>query len=497
MDFLDPSKKRTNQIKLTLRYLIMTTIVAIGTVILVYEAYGFGYDRQTGQVIQNGLVFVDSSPVSAEIYLNGNRHDSNTDARLVLPSAQYTFELKRQGYYNWQRTFYLEAGSLERLVYPLMIPTSLSPKIFDTLVEAPAFSTQSPDRRWLLQQMPATNNLSIAFNEYDTTVKPAPQKQVLSLPPNIIKATGGNLKELEWSSDNRHFLVEYQTPELKEFIVVDREDPARSFNVNNVFGINPQTVAMRDKKFDQLYLLLPESSAVVSANVTNRTVGQPIISNVLYFKPYGNDTLTYITNNPTSPDIARAAIWNDGQTYALNDVPKGEVYFADSARFDGEWYFVAGSNKMPKVPVHKNPIDNLKNSQQRLKPFVELNLADTKVVSFSANARFIGAQSGQNFAVYDFESKDNFNYSVDVPLSGSLRWMDGHRWIGNSGSKVFMMDFDGINRQSLVATNLPTGGYFDRDYRQMYISGVTEGQQSLSWQRVAIYSEADMPDNLK
>jgi flagellar basal body-associated protein FliL len=85
MDYLDPLKKRRKKTKLMIMYVLIGIIaIAIATVVFVYLINGYSIDRQTGEVIQNGLVYLDSKPESAEVYLNGQKQRGRTDARLVL-----------------------------------------------------------------------------------------------------------------------------------------------------------------------------------------------------------------------------------------------------------------------------------------------------------------------------------------------------------------------------------------------------------------------------
>ncbi len=499
MDFLDPKKKRAHRIRLMIGYVLMAIVIGIGTVILVYEAYGFGYNRETGQVVQNGLVFIDSSPVQSEIYINGQKHESSTDARLVLPSNQYKFELKRSGYHDWQRSLYLEAGSLERLVYPILIPTSFSPKSVAGVALADALYSQSPDRRWLVIQAPASQPLSLGFELYDTSVKPSPQNSSLQLPASIIKADGGKLAEVEWSSDNKHLLLKYSSTAGDEFIILDREEPARSVNLNNLFSAKPTSVALKDKKTDQLYIYNQAGGGLSVANVAQRAVSQPFLQKVLAFKPYGNDIVSYIAEGAPEAGTVKAMVWEKGQNYSFQTLLAGEAYIIDQARFDGHWYYVFGSNKQDRVAVYKDPVDAIKHQSKKIaNPMLSLNIANAQSASFSSNARFISVQSGQNFAVQDLDLNETFKYKVDSPIAGKMRWMDGHRLIGISAGKVTMMDFDGINRHLLVNSNLSAGAFFDRDYKQMYVSTADGTAPSATiLQRIALYSESDMPANLR
>src|SRR3990167_1733050 len=105
MDFLDSRKRRSHKIRLIIGYVLMSIAIGLGTVILVYDTYGYGINTKTGDIVQNGLLFVDSKPGGADIYLNGRSQNSTTAARLILPAANYTLQIKKSGYRDWQRTF--------------------------------------------------------------------------------------------------------------------------------------------------------------------------------------------------------------------------------------------------------------------------------------------------------------------------------------------------------------------------------------------------------
>jgi hypothetical protein len=61
MDYLDPSKERAQTIRLIIGYILIGVAILIATLILLYQAYGFGINKE-GQVIQSGLVFMSSQP---------------------------------------------------------------------------------------------------------------------------------------------------------------------------------------------------------------------------------------------------------------------------------------------------------------------------------------------------------------------------------------------------------------------------------------------------
>src|SRR3989344_6640991 len=97
MDLLDPNKKRAHTIRLFVGYFLVGTAIALASLILLFQSFGYDVDRKTGKVIQNGLIFISSHPEASDVYLNGDLKD-RTDVRLAVPAGQYSVELKRSGY---------------------------------------------------------------------------------------------------------------------------------------------------------------------------------------------------------------------------------------------------------------------------------------------------------------------------------------------------------------------------------------------------------------
>src|ERR1700733_10788849 len=129
MDFLDPRKSRESRIRLIVGYILIAIAILLGTIVLLFLAYGYGIDR--GKIIQNGLVFVSSHPGGANISLksmpNGTVEPNGiTDSRLTLPAGSYTMQLQRSGYRTWERVISVVGDNVERFDYPFLFPTTLT-----------------------------------------------------------------------------------------------------------------------------------------------------------------------------------------------------------------------------------------------------------------------------------------------------------------------------------------------------------------------------------
>jgi len=496
MDFLDPRKRRSHKIRLFIGYFLVSIAIGLATIILVYGAYGYGIDTKTGEIVQNGLLFLDSKPGGAEIYLNGTDQKSTTSARLILQAGNYTMTLKKSGYRDWQRTFSLDEHSVARYVYPLLFPTTpLEAKLKD-YTSAPALVTETPDQHWLLVQDPDSSDGTITFHEYDTSnlTRAVTTPVNLTLPTSVLSDSGASsqLSVVEWSTDNNHVLLKHTLAGGDEYIVFNRDKPADSFNVNKMFSVSPSQVALRNKKIDQLYIYSQSAGTVQLGDTGKGTLADPLLSQVLAFKPYGTDLMTYVTDKNAADGMVQARIWNNGQTYPLYTFKAGTQYLIDAAQYSGHWYYVAGSNAEQRVNVYEDPLNSLKNpSVAKAVPLLALNELGATKLGFSTNARFIEVESGQNFAVYDAETQSNYNYSLQAPLAAPMSWMDGHRLIGESAGQVFVMDYDATNQQSLVGTIEPSGGLFSHDYNHLLTFDQKDGATELM--NVDMRAGTDLP----
>lgn len=466
MDFLDPKKQRKNRMVLMIGYGLMAIIVATGTYLLVQAVNGYGFDRKTGLVIQNGLLFVNSHPEPAQIVLNGE-DKGTTDGRFVLREGHYTVELKRDGYRTWKRDFDLDGKSVERLVYPFMFPEKMVSRDAQLYSTAPTMISQSPDRHWILMHH-HQNMMSLDITDANAKDNPT---QTVTLPDGIFSSLDGTqaLAAVEWSTDNRHILLRHTYGESLEYILFDREDPGASQNLTTALGVAYPNLTLRDKKYDQYYSLAADGT--LSAVSLKTKTANVVLTGVINFMPYQADTIVYATATGAPDGKVLARIQRGNSVYTLRELPKSDVYMLDMAEFSGHDYVVAGASADSRAYVYMDPIDVLKGSKpDTLSAQAWLKVpSGAAAVSFSGNARFIALQGGSSYAVYDIENNRQFRYdSGHMPDVGAKGvWMDGHRIAVASGGKLFIFDFDGTNTQELVNMIPGTRVYFDRDYTAM------------------------------
>ncbi len=416
------------------------------------------------------MVFIDSAPNNAQIKLNDVVQRNRTNSRLALPEGHYNLNLQKNGYREWNRGFEMKGGYVEHFTYPLLIPNTLNTVRLQTLSALPTTGLQSPDRRWALLSTPTLGQ----FIQYDlnSLKDKKPVTETVTFPAALFNAAAGahHIELVEWSTDNKNVLVRHSFTGGYEFLVLNRDEPSKSVNINRQLKQNPVSVVLRDKKADQLYLSQSDG-ALQTASLKDNTT-KPYLTGVLSFKSHGSDVMLYAQSTPNEPTKNRIFLKDGSKTYTIRDIPVAANIPLEIARFDGKWYVVVGSDAEQKTYVYQNPQDYInKNQDRRPTPVAVLkSTGPIREVKFSQNTRFIMANNEQHFAVYDAETDRNYVYDLEEPFDQSVKpkWMDGHRMIVSTGSQSMIFDYDGVNIQKLSIAEKTLPVFFNRDYTFIY-----------------------------
>jgi hypothetical protein len=471
MDFLDPVKHRAHNRRLLVGYVLIGIAILLAVTVLLYLTRGFTLKQ--GKIVQNGLVFVSSNPGGANIYLNDKLKDK-TATRMTLEAGNYTLKLARDGYHDWQRAMTVAGGDVLHIDYPFLVPNSLVTSKVSDYKTAPGLSLQSPDRRWLVIQKPGE---LANFDMYDLKdpKKIAANETHFSLPENLLSAATGaqSLKLTEWSNDNVHVVVQHIYGDNKnEYILIDRKEPAKSVNLTKELKLAPtMRLALQNKKFDRYFVYNTADKSLNTETIKEPTL-KPMLQDVLAYKSYGDDTVLYATNKDAGKGRANINIYQDGKSHVVRGVVSSPKYLLELSRYSGDWYAVIGSAAEGHVYIYEDPADVRDGASSPIPiPANILKITGATRVSFSASSQFIAAENGRNFAVYDIENDRSYAYSIDDKLDKPqtyATWMDDSRLQLISGGKIVIFDYDGANRQQLVAELAGYKPYFDSSYRYLY-----------------------------
>ncbi len=470
MEFLSPEEKRQKTIKIFLGYCLGLLVILGGTIVISFILQGFDiFSRQT--VVKNGLLFIDSKPVSSQIFLNGDS-SKRTDARFVLPEGNYNLSLSQDGYREWQKRVQVFGGRVVYHVYPRLYPNDIKTSDIASFSKLPFFYTQSPDRRWILIATEDKPSQILVYNTSAIDDKP----QIIELPVGIwseSEATTTKLETIEWSTDNKNVLVQKVVGANRgDYLIINREKPTESINLTKTINLNAvSTVKLRDKKPNKFYILDNSSKILRTATLEKGIEPTVIADGVVDYKPYKDNVVFYATTIGVPDNQLAVRLIRDNTTHLFEPIIKSDTVLLDLAQFDNDWYYVAGSGSQNFTAVYINPLNTAvkPNDNGIYKPQLRLLLDNPKSVSFSDNARFIGLQSKDKFDVYDGELKQVYRYDSPVELpAGGAKWMDGHRWHTVSGGREQVFEYDGLNKQSLVAAIDDTQVFYDKDYVVVY-----------------------------
>ncbi|HWT56196.1 MAG TPA: hypothetical protein VN031_04200 [Candidatus Microsaccharimonas sp.] len=478
MDFLDPKKRRRRDILNIIGYGLIAIALLFAVRILFYQASGYGLDKQ-GKVVQSGLVFAATNPSPAEIRVNGVLNKAQTNTRLSLVSGSYDISYSRQGYTSWHNRFNLNGGDIVRLDYATLFPAKLATTVTKKYDSAVGLTTQSPDRRWLLVQVPGSED---TFDLYDLK-NPKLVPTQLTVPGGLITVGTSDSWALdEWSNDNVHVLLSHVHDGQTEFVLVDRTDATKSVNLNNLMGVSPTKVSLVDKKYDRYYVYDAAAQTLKTARLDTPTP-QDYLANVLQYQSYGSDVMLYASSKTTTSGKVGIVLLMNGKSYFLREVSGNTSYLLNLTQYSGDWYVALGAQSENKVYIYKNPASQLSSTLGLLVPVSVLKTTAPNRLSFSDNARFIMDENGSQFSVYDAEVGKAYHYDTKRVLDSPqpyASWMDGSRLAYTSGGKVVVFDFDGMNLQTLAANDAAHAAFFAPNYKYMYTTVSSTTGQTLS-----------------
>ncbi len=487
MDFLDPLIRRKRRRKLIISYILLAITLSLGTLVLVLAVNGYWINPRTGDIVQNGLIFVQTKPSGADIAINGTAHHDATPSRLVLPGGDYNLRLTRSGYQPWQRSFALKEQTVLRLDYAILIPSKLSPKTIVSYSSLPQLATASPDHHHLLVSTGLDSKGRLPFADFDTN-HPGTAAKNLSVPGAIFtkSATGKNqLTVIEWSNDNRHLLLRHSLDSGFEFVMLDRSQPAESINLNKKLGLNPSSVSLRDRNANQLYVFTSAKGQLQQASLSPTTVAKPFLSGINNYATSGSDTVFY--SLPRSESVA-ISIWQNNRNYRLATLDSQTKPLLAAASFQGHAYFVVGVSDSQWLSLYKDPLSILsKPTPPKVDAHVTLKLPAVASLSFSPTSRFFKAEDGQKLVSYDLQTDLSYHFSRQTSGSLPLGWTDNYHLTGTDNGRAALADYDGANFYHLNATAGGQGLWLANDLKGYWAFGTLSKKNStpLQYYRLA------------
>ena len=83
--------------------------------ILLSYSLGYKIDYRPFRIYKTGILYINSRPQGASIFVNGKKHDSPTPAQIEeLKPGTYNVEVRRDGYYPWEQELMVRPNMVTR-----------------------------------------------------------------------------------------------------------------------------------------------------------------------------------------------------------------------------------------------------------------------------------------------------------------------------------------------------------------------------------------------
>jgi len=429
-------------------YGLFAVALSMATLLFVYIANGYYIDSSTGQVIQNGLVYVDSKPVSAEVWIDGEKQNVQTDSRHVIPSGPHTISLRADGYRDWSRSFDLKGSSLLQLTYARLIPDQITVTSGASLRADPYSVLQSIDRRWMIASH-ETNPLVLSLLDTADPSQTTSEDLIIDEDVLLKPSDDAQIELLEWDGSHRYILARYTAQDSVEYLLLDRAADEQTLNLT---ALGEQyDFYMQDRDIDTYFAYDRDEQTVHRASQTNVSA-TPLLSGVIDFVAFEDNWIVYVVESDTA-GMVEARFMNGDDDILLKELAAADSYHLQLAKLDSSPIIALASSDDDRVSVYRDPQAQLRDMPELdiPAPATVFRLQDVQDVRISSDSSLVMAYSGADVVSYEFETETPYRFTVDAAFDDGqeLQWIDGQHVVYVSNNMYHSLDFDGSNSYQL------------------------------------------------
>lgn len=473
------SSKRKQLLRRVAVYSLMTVAVVGLVTLLVFATLGYRFNQDDG-LVQTGLVQFGSQPSGAQVTIDDMGFGSRTPSKTTLDTGSHTITMQRDGYHTWQKTVDVMGGAVLWLNYARLIPTDLQKT---NVVDFSGLSgtAVSPDAKWMLAIEDATNPTLRLIDLTKDSISPT----TLTLPANLYTAPAeGQSQQFEltnWDASSRFVTVKHTYGDRHEWLVVDTRDIGSSQNITQLLGVDASKLVFSNNSSSALYAQI--GSVVRRIDRGSATLSRPLVENVADFSLYSDDVVIFtrtIDDKTGKRNVGYYRLSED-KTYSVGAYAdqNGVMPRMAIGQYFGDTYMAV---------AHDNTVDiftvDLSEPHQR-KLLNEMDIpGGAQYLSTVIAGRFIIAQAGATYVVYDLELKKTTTTQLhgegEVPRE--LRWLDGHMLWSDRGGNLRLYEFDGTNQHEIMKVASGFNVTLSSDGRYLY--GITKSGDMFHLTRV-------------
>ena len=445
------SQKR-EPLRRTFVYTFMTVTVIAVVAVMFLLVQGYTFDQTEGRLEQGGLLQFASVPTGATVTLDGRELGSKTNTKATVLSGNHDARFQLEKYRTWSKDIYIRPGQVGWVNYARLVPVDLQVQTVHTFSDAVDMVTAPRREFMLLQERWDLPN----FQLIDIRSSDKARLTALRLPQTMYtqpsKKQNSQFVIDGWSENGKAILLKHIVDEVTEWIVLDRDNPQNSININKVFSMTPDKVVFAGES-DRL-LFVQTNGVVRRVNLGDNKISREVASNVETFQSV-DDSMIVFTTPPndagtrfvgySSVDFSRqqnirAYLHSDEQVMAAMSSYFNKRYLAI---IHGDWLIVdTGSFPTPSSSAQLDRLVWRKIS------------AGAQRLTMSENGRFAVIEYQDKFAVYDIElnkyDETKWAYESKAKEPSPLRWLDDYIVWSDNGGWLRIYDFDGDNQQNIM-----------------------------------------------
>ncbi len=435
-------QRRMQNVRLIITEAVMTVVVVIMVIVLTFVAMGYKFD-QDGELSQNGLVQISTTPSGATVVLDGETLFARTDTSRSLSAGSHTIELSRTGYDSWQKTINILSGWLYKLDYPRLFKQERESSEVKRFEKGLEFLSMSPDRSSILyadENSLTWHWLKVRNNDVsDTDISVA---EVFGFEADATELPGV-IKEIRWNDDGDRVLVDWANGEVHDYIMVNLNRPENSLNLTTAFGMDFSKVMPASSSAERLMVL--ENGNLRTISTGNKEMSQILLSNVADFANYESEVL-FVTL-PNGDGVSTIGYYVDGNKtpITLQTVAGSGVDLAISKYLDARYLIMAIG---PEVTIYMaNDLRaDVSMEDLELVKRVESSVAPDKIETHN-RGRLVMISNDKHILMFDAEQTQVNEFDLETTPTG---WLDGFILTNVVDGKLVIRDFDGENRRELV-----------------------------------------------
>lgn len=443
-----PPSKRKQLLQRIAIYSLMTLSVVGLVTLLIFFTLGYRYNQDDG-LVQTGLVQFGSKPSGAAVTIDGRGFGARTPSKTSLEQGPHDITIQRDGYRQWQKAIDVVGGAVLWLNYARLIPAELNPENVATFSTVSSTAV-SPDAKWMLVvEDPSSPTLRLIDLSKETAIEP----RALKLPDNLYtKPAEGEAQRFElekWDSSSRYVIMKHIYGSKHEWLVIDTQDIAASQNISQLVGVDASQIIFGNNSSTVLFAQI--GNTIRRIDRSNATLSKPLVDNIAEFSLYGDDTVIF-TSQPREKtgkrDVGYYRIGEDKVyvvgTYA--DTAGVSARMAISQYFGDTYFAVAHGGT---VDIFLGDVGVPTDQWEEID---SLELAGVQHLSIVTAGRFVIAQAGAAYTVYDLELKKMTTTQLrgEGSVSQELRWLDGYNIWSDRGGMLRLYEFDGANQHDIM-----------------------------------------------